>query len=76
MARPPRQNSRAGETEAGFSSSSDSGGGLNISARLKRMYDSYRDEEIPQHLLDLLEKIDAAEAKAEHEKKDGGKDGE
>jgi hypothetical protein len=64
------------DNAAKYSNARKTNGELAISSKLKKMYDSYREEKIPDYLLDLLEKIDAAEAEAKGHagsyEKDGG----
>ena len=48
----------AGRGEEGLGPNTD------IGARLRALYGSIQEETVPSHLLDLLEKLDAAEQRA------------
>lgn len=52
---------------------SDDGLGPNsdIGAKLRALYSSYQEEEIPEKFLDLLEKLDRAERKTDDVQTDG-----
>jgi hypothetical protein len=47
---------QSGRNEEGLGSNTD------IGARLRAFYGSVQEESVPDHLLDLLEKLDSAEA--------------
>jgi hypothetical protein len=51
-----RNRSRLGRTDDGLGANSD------IGNKLRALYGSVQDEGIPDHLLDLLEKLDQAES--------------